>query len=212
MSVTNLLGKFHETAAAMQFFTPATGHTYFPPMGKPKAKPGLESTRTSRANSPMPDSSSQTGSMSQTTKDVPEVNDDTAIYESFNMALRWGSEYMDENPLVGEPGSFVLAHSSRNLKDQREKREVASEVVKSIENRASQTPSTAPTPLRTLEPPKKVATGTKLKSPTGPVADAGVKKRRKSKAPGTPGVSPISPQSTKAPGTPRAKPMSPPAA
>ena len=35
------------------------------------------------------------------------------LAESFNMTLRHESEYMDDNPLVGEPGSFILSSSNR---------------------------------------------------------------------------------------------------
>lgn len=33
------------------------------------------------------------------------------LAESYNLSMRYGSEYMDENPLVGEPGSFILTKS-----------------------------------------------------------------------------------------------------
>lgn len=33
------------------------------------------------------------------------------LAESFSLSSRYGSEYMDENPLVGEPGSFILSKS-----------------------------------------------------------------------------------------------------
>lgn len=33
------------------------------------------------------------------------------LAESYTLALRYGNEYMDENPIVGEPGSFILSKS-----------------------------------------------------------------------------------------------------
>lgn len=33
------------------------------------------------------------------------------LAESFSLSSRYSSEYMDENPLVGEPGSFILSKS-----------------------------------------------------------------------------------------------------
>lgn len=33
------------------------------------------------------------------------------LAESFSLSLRYNSEYMDENPLLGEPGSFILQKS-----------------------------------------------------------------------------------------------------
>lgn len=36
------------------------------------------------------------------------VNSTAILADSFGLSIRYGSEYMDENPLVGEPGSFIL--------------------------------------------------------------------------------------------------------
>lgn len=33
------------------------------------------------------------------------------LAESYSLSHRYGKEYMDENPLVGEPGSFILSKS-----------------------------------------------------------------------------------------------------
>lgn len=33
------------------------------------------------------------------------------LAESYTLSQRYGKEYMDENPLVGEPGSFILSKS-----------------------------------------------------------------------------------------------------
>ena len=33
------------------------------------------------------------------------------LAESYNLALRYNGEYMDDNPLVGEPGAFILSKS-----------------------------------------------------------------------------------------------------
>lgn len=34
------------------------------------------------------------------------------LVEAFGLLSKYGDEYMDENPLVGEPGSFILSKSS----------------------------------------------------------------------------------------------------
>lgn len=33
------------------------------------------------------------------------------LQNSLNLSLRYGNEYMDDNPLVGEPGSFIITKS-----------------------------------------------------------------------------------------------------
>ena len=54
----------------------------------------------------------QTATMTQPTKSVPS-HDSTAEYEetqmfleALNLSRRYGNEYMDDAPLVGEPGNF----------------------------------------------------------------------------------------------------------
>ena len=34
-----------------------------------------------------------------------------ALAESYHLSVRYRKEYMDDNPLVGEPGSFILSKS-----------------------------------------------------------------------------------------------------
>jgi mediator of RNA polymerase II transcription subunit 6 len=192
MSVTNLLSKFYETATAMQHYAPSRGHTYYPPVSKGSTQIGLRSTQTSRANSPAPDAASQTHSLSQAgaTKATSQPNDDRAIWDSFNLSMQYGSEYMDENPLVGEPGSFVLSSTGRNLQDKRAKEAVAEAAREKHETESTRTTSVAPTsaaPLKIIPPSKRDSFGGKGKSPISPVAgDAAAKRRRKSKAPVSP--------------------------
>lgn len=39
------------------------------------------------------------------------VQDTRSLAEAFSLLSRYGDEYMDETPLVGEPGSFILSKS-----------------------------------------------------------------------------------------------------
>lgn len=107
---------------------------------------------------------------------------------------------MDENPLQGEPGKFKLTETGRSVKEKEAKErerammEVArSEVARSEVGDVSQKPSGATSPAvlpSTLGKgvgERKAPGPGKAKSPTSATAD-GVKKRRKSKAPVTPGV------------------------
>jgi mediator of RNA polymerase II transcription subunit 6 len=194
MAATRALNKFYEAAASLQFYTPDRGYSYHPPISKSKAIASLESTRTSRANSPIPDAVSQTTHTLQSgAKEAQQGNDDRAIATSFSLALQWGSEYMDENPLIGEPGALKLSSTSRHVKDQQDRTQAeAAKAVQQEKEKESESAraSVAPTPgpLKTTDL-KKGSLSSKGKSPVSATSDAGTKKRRKSKAPGTPGVS-----------------------
>lgn len=70
----------------------------------------------------MPEGDSQTrgpmvGSQANTTATSnvgSAVQDTRTLAESFNLLSQYGDEFMDENPLVGEPGSFILSRSGDN--------------------------------------------------------------------------------------------------
>jgi mediator of RNA polymerase II transcription subunit 6 len=192
MSVTNLLSKFYETAAEMQHYAPPQGHSYYPPVSKLSAQTGVKSTQTSRANSPVPEPASQTHALSQASaaKEASQGNDDRAIWDSFNLSMQFGSEYMDENPLVGEPGSFVLSSTGRNIQDKRAKEavvEAAREKAETNSTRGTSIVATPAAPARVVQPLKRESIGGKGKGPSSPVTgDAAAKKRRKSKAPVSP--------------------------
>lgn len=37
--------------------------------------------------------------------------------ESFQLSMRYGDEYMDQNPITGQPGAFNLTSTGRKTKD-----------------------------------------------------------------------------------------------
>ena len=39
------------------------------------------------------------------------------LEESFQLSMRYGDEYMDENPITGHPGAFNLTSTGRKTKD-----------------------------------------------------------------------------------------------
>lgn len=110
-----------------------------------------------------------------------DVQSTQLLETSYDLLLRYGNEYMDENPLVGEPGSFKLSKTKDSSLG-------AVSTAQSF-NQAFKAPATVKKPpppqLQTDLPTdaaKKASAGS-AKSPTTP----GIKKkkeRRKSKAAG----------------------------
>lgn len=98
------------------------------------------------------------------------------LAESYNLSSRYGKEYMDENPLVGEPGSFILSKSRE-----------AGPAVAHPQTKAPAPPKLATSPdVKTAVMPlpgKKSAKGAE-KSPVSPGTKE-KKQRRKSKAAGS---------------------------
>lgn len=112
------------------------------------------------------------------------------LADSYNLSLRYGNEYMDENPIVGEPGSFRLAKShdsamASSMSTNKSSQSLASQIVKAAAP-AKEIP--IPSPLKTDDLPAPVRKSTKggEKSPITPGTKEKKEKkeRRKSKAAG----------------------------
>lgn len=85
----------------------------------PTSASSTQLTQASKESTPMPDNVPRAVKVpvasSLTTEPLQEAR---LLAESFNMTLRYMDEYIDENPLLGEPGSFILtsAHGSSQSK------------------------------------------------------------------------------------------------
>ncbi|KAJ5882593.1 uncharacterized protein N7529_001265 [Penicillium soppii] len=111
LSAVTSLSQLMKTASTLPTFTSAYGHTYMPPGARSKETPQSQSQQSKEAT-PMP----ETLPDSQSTKNLGASNtsnyqDTRNLAESFNLLTRYGDEFMDENPLVGEPGSFILSRA-----------------------------------------------------------------------------------------------------
>ena len=105
---------------------------------------------------------------------------------SYDLLLRYGNEYMDENPVIGEPGAFKLAKAHNPALAS-----FTSSTRPSFESSQTETPGkSAPTPqpppIKTEDLPAPIRKSTKggEKSPTTPGSAKEKKMRRKSKAAG----------------------------
>lgn len=112
LSTACSLNKIIATASGLPTFTPALGHTYLPPAPKPLASAiSTQMSQTSKESTPMP-GTQDSASVRTFSASKPLGNDDFRsphlLQASLELSMRYGHEYMDENPLVGEPGSFLI--------------------------------------------------------------------------------------------------------
>jgi mediator of RNA polymerase II transcription subunit 6 len=191
------LQEVFEISKSMSHYSPATGHTYLPPSYEAAPKviassrlgtPGLEAETSSQAGGSQPVVGTETS----------ETEFSNGFFmSSLIMTQRHGNEYMDENPLVGEPGAFVYGTTTRQVearnKAQAEKAALSSQASasniqsttltvppKGTESGAntpkpSATPKPVPTPL-----PTDIA-GPSRKGSVSGVTKLSKKERRKSK-------------------------------
>lgn len=129
----------------------------------------------SKENTPLPDSlQAPRKAIGSSTSSAYQSN--RLLEETLNITLRYGDEYMDENPITGAPGAFNLSSTGR-----KEPSRLAVPVTKPLQM-PGKVPPSAPTLKTDIAPEKK---GNKTdKSPRTP---GGKPKRRKSK------IGPISP-------------------
>lgn len=193
LTVSTRMQQMAELSKNMSHWSPATGHTYMPP----SYEPTKATTSASRIGSPtlVPTDPDAPASQSQT-KDATAAIDpgasttqfsDDLFMHSLNLTHAYGDEYMDENPLLGEPGAFVFTNSKSHVDARNKAQEQASQT-----SLASQ-PTSLKTDIRSTSvvpsaaaTPKGIATPMALDAPSRKGSVVGLpkeerRKRRKSK-------------------------------
>lgn len=120
LSAVTSLTKLLAVASPLPIFTPSYGHVYMPPGPKAVDAPRTTSSQLSqqsKEHTPVPDSqgSAKTSLTStSTTSNVKDTSyqDTRNLMEAMNLLSRYGEEFMDETPLSGEPGSFILSKAN----------------------------------------------------------------------------------------------------
>jgi mediator of RNA polymerase II transcription subunit 6 len=172
LTIIQSLNKAYSTAAALPSFTPALGHTYLPPPKTDRQKAADAQLLASKASTPMPDSAPPKKKSSLQTTSVNSILGNRLLAESFEMALRYGEEYIDENPITGHPGDFHFSSTGR-----------ATKPILPPSKATTQSQAKAPVPptpeVKPAEAPRKASKGDK--SPKVPAKPK--PKRRKSQGP-----------------------------
>jgi mediator of RNA polymerase II transcription subunit 6 len=189
---------FFSLASSLPLYSPTLGHHYLSPGALSAAKKAAGSeSRASRAQSEMPRTPAVTqgGSFGEQSAGAMDTNgakgaqEHTAdtqeelrlISESLRLAAAHKDEYMDANPIQGEPGSFVFKSSIEHLKAQQQAQQQVKAKAAAAAVAAAATPSglnsSMMTPLKTqgLDDGRKGSLKGGEKSPVS----AGVPKKKK---------------------------------
>ncbi|KAJ5254115.1 hypothetical protein N7524_011295 [Penicillium chrysogenum] len=181
LSAVTSLTQLMKSAATLPTFTASHGHTYLPPGVRSKESAGTSQASQSKEATPMPDASFPTTESSQSTSKSSlggsttssAYQDTRSLAESFSLLTRYGDEFMDENPLVGEPGSFILSRTGG---------EPTGSAAKAAPKIAAAAPTGTPSalPVRASTPQVRVETPGKVsEKSTSPPSSAGDKGKRK---------------------------------
>ncbi|MCJ1395785.1 Mediator of RNA polymerase II transcription subunit 6 [Xylographa bjoerkii] len=190
LSTVTSLTKFLATASSLPIFTPSLGYTYVPPVAKPVSTAGsLQATQTSKESTPLPDTqaslkSTKASQLSEKSP-LPDLRGTSLLADSFALSNIYGTEYMDENPLVGEPGSFILQKSREAAAQAHAQAQSQSQLQSqsTIKSAVPVKPSAPPipAPIKTEGLPPEVRKGVKAGEKTPVTLGAGAKRRKKSR-------------------------------
>ncbi|RKF63271.1 Mediator of RNA polymerase II transcription subunit 6 [Erysiphe neolycopersici] len=123
LSIISSLNNFFSLASSLQNFSPALGHTYLLPALKSSVsstQPGIP--HVGKEDIPLSDVPETKITKTLNTTRNSQNDTDTILAtrlfeESINIYLKYGDEYMDENPVTGEPGAFHLSSTGRKEKE-----------------------------------------------------------------------------------------------
>ncbi|KAJ5338890.1 hypothetical protein N7452_005618 [Penicillium brevicompactum] len=171
LSAVTSLSQLMKTASTLPTFTSSYGHTYMPP-GARKEKESQSQSQQSKEPTPMPEALPDSqSSKSLNVAGTSNIQDTRTLAESFSLFTRYGEEFMDESPLVGEPGSFILSRNGETAGKAAPK-----PTVPAVAAAASGTPL----PVRASTPQVRVETPGKTEKspPPSGSGDKGKKKKR----------------------------------
>lgn len=114
LNTVSTLNKLFSGPAELSSFTSSHGHTYFKPVQKSTAQAlgggtqqsaeDVSANGTQSSTTDKPDKPDKPATLSQSEDNVD--NSSQTLRNALRMTLQYGKEYMDEIPLVGEPGNF----------------------------------------------------------------------------------------------------------
>ncbi|KAK6833752.1 MED6 mediator subfamily complex component [Apiospora arundinis] len=181
-TISSYLSKCFPAADEATSWSPATGHEY-------RLPPAVTQTReqqnlASKEATPMPESQASKGSGETTSKKsnqsttlAPQLADQTwAIH------MRYGGEYMDENPITGKPGDFHLSSTGR-------KEKLQAPVLNPLTIPAADSTNKSPASAPGDKPGKDGKAGSGDKTPKTPTGGLSKSRRKKSKTGATPTAS-----------------------
>ena len=87
---------------------PSLGHVYHLPNSQTQAR--QSKSQESKEETPVPDA---VGKSSPTNAKNDDISMDRVVEEAFMVHMRYGGEYIDENPITGRPGDFHLSSTGR---------------------------------------------------------------------------------------------------
>ncbi|KAF2859236.1 MED6-domain-containing protein [Piedraia hortae CBS 480.64] len=126
LGVMTSLNAFYTKARSLPRFSPTKGHTYLTDEGKKNGKDGVvdlagadERSQRSSSVNPLQQDAPAAAAAAAAANDDDEAWQDGLIAQTLRMCGQYEGEYMDENPITGEPWNFKLTSTFNAVKKKR---------------------------------------------------------------------------------------------
>jgi mediator of RNA polymerase II transcription subunit 6 len=186
LNTVSALDKVFLAPSDLSFFSVSHGHTYYKHVQKSTTQALATTSQPNKEDTPLPGARGSTGdkpptatATSQTQAQDDFDNSARTLREALRMTLQYGKEYMDDVPLVGEPGNFRLNKTKDSVNSQPKSQASGAATETPGQSRApSVVPASAATHTPSVSRGTMAAAGDKKGNATNRVKP----KRRKSKA------------------------------
>lgn len=105
--MSSAIAKALPAAEGARKWRPSMGHVYHAPASQPAAQ---AKDRDYKSGTPMPEAAAKAAPVSQKNE---ELSLERVAEEALRIHMRYGGEYIDENPIAGRPGEFHLSSTGR---------------------------------------------------------------------------------------------------
>lgn len=190
LNTVSALDKVFAAPSDLSFFSVSHGHSYYKPVQKSTKQALATTSQQIKEDTPLPGTQTSTGDKASTatatttTTSQTQAQDDfdnsaRTLREALRMTLQYGKEYMDDVPLVGEPGNFRLNKTKEGANSQPKSQ--ASDAATATPGQ-SRAPSIIPASAAAATGTTNGAKGAVANDKKGNSSNRAKPKRRKSKA------------------------------
>ncbi|KAL6402263.1 Mediator of RNA polymerase II transcription subunit 6 [Ilyonectria robusta] len=109
MTISSAIAKALPAAESVRKWRPSLGHVYQLPPNQPSTR---QKVQDSKEATPIPD---ETGKTAPAAQKNDELSLERLAEESLMTHMKYGGEYVDENPITGRPGEFHLSSTGRKV-------------------------------------------------------------------------------------------------
>ncbi|KIV91647.1 hypothetical protein PV10_06163 [Exophiala mesophila] len=108
LNTVGTLNKMFSGPSELSTFTPSHGHSYSKPSQKSTAQALTGALPSSTEDGPTAEAEASSTDKPSSSSQIEESDDSSqqTLWNALRMTLQYGKEYMDQVPLVGEPGNF----------------------------------------------------------------------------------------------------------